>query len=147
MRGIIAILLAACLSACSAANQAAFQTDVTDVLAVTQQINQATTTIVMDDGPIAVSILCAADPVACPAAQGALKLAQATQLELNNLTVTAQAVNAAPPAAKVSTAVTSILTNFGQINALIAQYGGKPVNVAPVQAALAALPPPTVSTP
>ena len=146
MKTLFGILMLACLAlmaGCSAANQAAFQTDCDKVLAVTQQINTTATAIVMNDGPIAVAILCTASPGDCPAAQGALALAQATQLELNNLTKTAQAVNAAPNTAKVSTAVGSIMANFDQINGLIKAYGGKPVDIAPIQAALVALPPPT----
>ena len=149
MKTLIGILMLTCIglmAGCSATNQAAFQADCDKVLAVIQQINATTTTVVMNDGPIAVAILCTAAPGDCPAAQGALALAQATQLELNNLTKTAQAVNAAPNTAKVSTAVGSILANFDQINGLIKAYGGKPVDITPIQAALVALPPPLPTT-
>ena len=139
LAAVLMIASFALFAGCSAANQAAFQTDSVKVLA---QINETMTTVVMNDGPIAVSLLCVAAPGDCPAAQGALALAQATQLELNNLTKTAQAVNAAPNTAKVSTAVGSVLANFDQINSLIAQYGGKPIDISPIQAALVALPPP-----
>lgn len=132
------ILLLISLTACATTGANNTTADVDQAIATARQINGSATALLNSAGPLVVSGICVVQPQDCLAAQTALKLAQGTNDEIGKLIDAAEATHQAPDSAKLATLTTSLMANIGDINKLIAAYGGKPLDVTTFSAAAAA---------
>ena len=133
------ILLSISLTACATTGANNTAADVDQNIATAKQINGSATVLLNSAGPLVVSGICVVQPQDCLAAQTALKLAQGTNTEIGNLIAAAEATHQAPDSAKLSVMTASLMANIGDINKLIAAYGGQPLDVSSFNAAAAAL--------
>jgi len=138
------------LSACASTGKNINNNDadrIDAILTAAQQVNTVSGIILDGAGPLAVTGICVAQPPHCAAAKAALTLAHGTHDEITRLISAADAAHAAPDGTQLVTLGEKFAAEMGNINTLVAAYGGMPVDITTYRSVLTRLQTGTSPTP